>query len=145
MGRPALPPEEKKRREKERKKRFVENMTPEQRARRAASQARWRAKAQEDGYFKRWHLANPGKARQYWLKAQYDITTQQWDSMVLEQEGRCRICELPADLVVDHCHATKRVRGLLCHNCNVAIGHLRHDPLLLERARLYVGSVDVIS
>jgi hypothetical protein len=65
--------------------------------------------------------------------SKYRLTRGEYDAMLEEQEWRCRICkgvfgrELPA--VVDHCHETRRVRGLLCANCNTAVGMLADDPV----------------
>lgn len=39
---------------------------------------------------------------------------------------------------VDHCHETGRVRGVLCFNCNSAIGKLGDDPDTLRRATAYL-------
>jgi hypothetical protein len=67
--------------------------------------------------------------------------------MLADQGGRCAICEkphkpLPTDrfqyLHVDHCHDTKKVRGLLCGNCNVGIGNLKHDIEILKKAMSYL-------
>jgi hypothetical protein len=35
---------------------------------------------------------------------------------------------------VDHCHTSGKIRGLLCTNCNTAIGLLKDDPNALQRA-----------
>jgi hypothetical protein len=41
------------------------------------------------------------------------------------QDGRCAICGLRAELVIDHHHASGLVRGLLCTGCNTAEGRHR--------------------
>ena len=41
--------------------------------------------------------------------------------------------------VIDHCHATKKFRGWLCHKCNRALGHLNDSPELLTRALEYLS------
>ncbi len=50
---------------------------------------------------------------------------------------QCIICGLPAE-VVDHDHITKRIRGSLCHRCNMGLGHFRDNPELLELAAMYL-------
>lgn len=50
----------------------------------------------------------------------------------------CVICGIEADLVVDHCHRTGMVRGMLCNNCNMGLGHFKDDPMLLEFAKVYL-------
>lgn len=51
----------------------------------------------------------------------------------------CLICGKEADnLVTDHCHSTFKVRGKLCNNCNLGLGHFKDDPMLLEFAKIYL-------
>ena len=68
----------------------------------------------------------------YWLKERYGITVDQYHEIAGAQKGVCAICkraQLCEDktkfrgrLFVDHCHASGRVRGLLCFKCNVMLG-----------------------
>ena len=63
-----------------------------------------------------------------------------------EKQGhKCAICAAPTGsnarkdrLAVDHHHGTGRVRGLLCHRCNTAIGLLRDNAEIITRAAAYV-------
>lgn len=50
----------------------------------------------------------------------------------------CSICGDETNLVVDHCHSTNKVRGMLCNRCNKGLGLFRDDPDLLEFARIYL-------
>jgi hypothetical protein len=52
----------------------------------------------------------------------------------------CVICGHEGNLVVDHCHKTNTIRGMLCNHCNKGLGHFRDDPDLLEFARIYLLS-----
>lgn len=59
---------------------------------------------------------------------------------IIQTTKECTICGDEADLVVDHCHSTNKVRGLLCNRCNKGLGLFRDDPDLLEFARIYLLS-----
>jgi hypothetical protein len=64
--------------------------------------------------------------------------------MLQEQGGKCAICQSAhpgrgwGRLMVDHCHATKKVRGLLCYGCNTAIAQFKEDPQVFARAVAYL-------
>jgi len=81
------------------------------------------------------------------LRRDYGITPEEWNRMYEAQTGVCAICGNPESLVrrgkvevlsVDHCHETKKVRGLLCGNCNNGLGRFAHDPDLLRQAARYL-------
>ena len=73
------------------------------------------------------------------LKAQYGITPEQYTEMVVAQGGVCLICrEVSEGLCVDHDHVTGKVRGLLCHECNMALGKMKDDPARLRSAAEYL-------
>lgn len=83
------------------------------------------------------------RARENKLRAKYSITLNDYDRMLDEQNHRCRICGRPQgaggkELVVDHCHTTGRVRGLLCGHCNSGIGMFEDNPLRLAAAIAYL-------
>ena len=83
---------------------------------------------------------NGGRARAF--KRNYGISIDEYDKLFESQNGVCKICNKSCAtgrrLSVDHDHTTGKVRGLLCRNCNVALGYLQDDPLLLERCVLYL-------
>jgi len=62
------------------------------------------------------------------VKQRYRLSAADYYALLELQEGRCAICQthvdrLPRRLDVDHDHKTGVVRGLLCHPCNVGLGH----------------------
>jgi uncharacterized protein YjaZ len=82
------------------------------------------------------------RQRGYNMK-KYGIGVSVYNSMFLEQEGRCKICGihqnfLKKSLYVDHCHKTNIVRGLLCHKCNTALGLLQEDSYIMKRMIKYI-------
>lgn len=93
----------------------------------------------------------PGRKRIYAsaragaLMNMYGLTLMEYDRMLAEQDYHCAICPcLPVNapkqrLNVDHHHATGTVRGLLCANCNIALGHFREDPELMRNAIAYLA------
>ena len=75
------------------------------------------------------------------LKREYGMTIADYDALLVQQDGRCAICGVQPTLkrlAVDHDHATGRIRGLLCDNCNQALGKLKDDPELLRTAIRYL-------
>lgn len=59
------------------------------------------------------------------LKTKYNLSLSEYDNLLKRQNGRCAICSVSSNgsvLVVDHCHKTRKVRGLLCAKCNTALG-----------------------
>lgn len=73
------------------------------------------------------------------LKYRYKLSWDDYQGLITKQEGRCAICDTEAPLVVDHCHETKRVRGLLCNACNVGIGFLKEDKDIMKKALEYIS------
>ncbi len=79
--------------------------------------------------------------RKYQYKYTYGITVDEYQTMVEQQGGVCLICCQPEknkNLSVDHCHKTKKVRGLLCGKCNVGLGYFNDSEEILEAAIIYL-------
>ncbi len=81
------------------------------------------------------------------LKRQYKITLEQYNNMFIFQGGVCAICGRPETvklknivkrLSVDHNHITGKVRGLLCRNCNQALGLLNENPVVIKNLLGYI-------
>lgn len=72
----------------------------------------------------------------------YGITADEYQRMHRFQGGRCALCRRATGatrrLAVDHCHATGRVRGLLCKRCNTILGHARDDVDFFWRCSEYL-------
>lgn len=84
------------------------------------------------------------------LKRVYGITLDEYTEILCSQDGVCKICHqdcsvLPTrkwqqfcPLVIDHDKQTGKVRGLLCHNCNWALGHFKEKEENLLSAIQYL-------
>ena len=85
--------------------------------------------------------ANEDKYRDQEYQRRYGIGLKQYNEMMQEQEAACLLCGHSPDderLYIDHCHDTKAIRGLLCCQCNAALGMLRDNPVLMRKAADYV-------
>jgi hypothetical protein len=86
------------------------------------------------------------KSRAKHLRKHYGLSPDQVITMRDRQENRCAICRVDmappgsgaTAMVVDHCHATNRVRALLCNHCNRVLGFARDDANVLRSAAAYL-------
>lgn len=81
----------------------------------------------------------PNVIQDSYLRRTYGISLVQFDELVLAQGGCCAVCDCPAKLCVDHDHKTNKVRGLLCGNCNRAIGLLKDSPSRAQKVAWYLS------
>lgn len=111
--------------------------------------------AKEAAYAKDWRRRNPEKvrvAKREWgaankckvrdmnrrkhLKRTYGITVEEYEAILQSQGNRCKVCRTDepgrTGWCIDHNHRTGVVRGILCHDCNLAIGHAKDSIFLLE-------------
>lgn len=89
------------------------------------------------------------KSRLTHVKRQYNLEANDYLNMVIEQQNRCAICggqETTSNkhgdvrpLAVDHCHATGKVRALLCARCNGMLGCCSDNIDILEKAIEYLS------
>lgn len=90
------------------------------------------------------YVYNQDSERWRRVKSTYNLTRTEYFNILSEQQGKCAICKEGQlyktidHLFIDHCHTTKKIRGLLCHRCNVALGLFRDDISLLSRAIKYL-------
>jgi hypothetical protein len=127
----------------ERKPNTPEQLAEKNRKRREqyATDPAHRARMQQE--VKAWQQANPEKRKAQRLR-QFKLTLDQFNAMLESQGGGCAICG-HADRsdpkffpVVDHCHTTGKVRGLLCMHCNQGLGKYMDQPARLIAAAEYL-------
>lgn len=77
--------------------------------------------------------------RANYVEKKYGLTLDQAETMWASPCSICGFFEAET-MAIDHCHSSGKVRGTLCHPCNVSIGHFMDDPDLLEKAAQYLRS-----
>ncbi len=101
---------------------------------------------------KEWREKNPeryaatkGRRREHdrllEIKRRYGLEPEEYKLLLDKQKGVCATCGSEfkrREPVVDHCHETGDVRGLLCRRCNSVLGYVQDDLGLLEGLRRYV-------
>lgn len=87
----------------------------------------------------------------WYYKRVHGISLEDRDALLESQDGRCAICCKPVEFqlggrsdnigesaVLDHCHDTKQIRGVLCGKCNTGLGSFEDDEFSLTNAVLYL-------
>lgn len=97
------------------------------------------------GNTKKWVGENRDKRKDYYLRRTYGITLVQYNEMLAAQGGGCAICgtddpkgKSGTYFAVDHNHETGENRGLLCNQCNRALGLFGEDINTLRSAIEYL-------
>jgi hypothetical protein len=83
-------------------------------------------------------------SRETHLMRKYKLPIERYNQMLKEQDNKCKICsyefgQKQGDIYVDHCHATKEVRGLLCQGCNSGLGYFKDNKDALAKAIDYLN------
>ncbi len=92
--------------------------------------------------FSNWRLKNLEKIRRddrkrHYIRT-YDLAPELAEQLVQNRTGECCICGHISLLVVDHCHTTGQVRGLICAACNSVLGYSRDNIKTLENTIKYL-------
>lgn len=118
--------------------------------RRAAAQAAYyldidKSRAERIVRQNRYKKKNPKRHRELNFKSKYGITVVERDAILAAQGNCCAACKTtePGGKYkawhMDHCHETKKTRGVLCHGCNVSLGHMKDSA---ERLRLLADYIE---
>ena len=86
----------------------------------------------------KWRHNNRDRTAIYDKKRKYGLTPEREAEILEEQNGVCALCEKPKKLVVDHCHTTGIVRGLLCRTCNTGLGSFSDNLKGILKAVVYL-------
>lgn len=89
---------------------------------------------------KKYRKEHPDVRRKAEIKTRYGISLADYHQLILRQNNACAICnnEFTKTPHVDHCHSGGHVRGLLCFNCNRALGHFQDSGEIMRSAIKYI-------
>lgn len=123
-----------------------------------------RCKSCQKKHGKKWREINKEKLKKYFSSEEvkeknkeavlryrlksYGISLEQYEEMKIRQGEKCLICNihvsnLKTGLCIDHCHNTKKIRGLLCRKCNSALGLFNENLEFLKNAINYLELTSV--
>ena len=117
------------------------------------TKARWQQRIAEDPDFRArekarrraYYEANKEELRarrQFeYLQRCYGLTRADYEALLAAQGGVCPLCGKRSEktLCVDHCHETGTIRGLLCRQCNFALGCFTDSQAAMMAALAYLG------
>ena len=89
---------------------------------------------------------NSTSVKSQYLKRNYGLTFEEFEAMLSDQDNCCAICKGTKTygrhkrFTVDHSHKTGKIRGLLCHRCNTALGLVGDDIHILNTMIEYLES-----
>jgi len=116
----------------------------------------YRANGNKDGFNSRCKECKSQEAKEYYknnrakqrdreYRTNYKLTLSDYEQILELQKHCCALCGTndpggKGRFQVDHNHESGGVRALLCHYCNIGLGHFKDDPQLLEAAAAYLRS-----
>lgn len=89
-------------------------------------------------YSSNFRKKHPKIIKKRYLKRQYNLSTQAVLLLKKKQKYQCAICEKKRKLYIDHSHKNNKVRGLLCHKCNVGLGQFKESIKSFQNAIKYI-------
>lgn len=97
-------------------------------------------------YNKAYNATHPKDNYGYRLRSKFGMSKSEYNELLTAQGGVCAICKKKAwnskRPCVDHDHDTGKVRGLLCHRCNLAIGQIDDNPQIARLMADYLSRAE---
>ena len=72
------------------------------------------------------------------MRRKFSLTEDQYNNLM--SNTNCQICDCKlTKKCIDHCHSTNKIRGVLCNNCNTALGLVGDNVDTLHKMINYLG------
>ena len=72
------------------------------------------------------------------IKNLYGLTRYEYEQLLEDYLYKCAICDKENKLTIDHCHASNKIRGILCNKCNAALGMVNDSLEILKAMIAYL-------
>jgi hypothetical protein len=107
------------------------------------------ANKNQKAWRKKYPEKHKAKERNRHYRRSYGITYAEALALLARQGWACAVCPAPLKTLggnahVDHCHKTKKVRGILCRICNMQIGWFERWPDFYRFATVYLRRENVV-
>ena len=77
------------------------------------------------------------KPHQY-MRTKFKLTEEEYQNLMLIDY--CEICNVKLNKkCIDHCHTKEKIRGVLCNNCNTALGLVGDSTEVLSKMISYIN------
>lgn len=99
-------------------------------------------------YLHSWYVSRKDLYKERHLQKTYGLSVQDLINLMEDQDFLCAICKKdfnelkPKNIHIDHCHNSNKIRGILCNNCNMALGLFKDDVEVLKEAIKYLENID---
>lgn len=112
-----------------------------------SSKIKWKYKNNKDYYIQKndeYRKRNPLKRYLWSRRGRPKMLLEDYNKLVVEQGNKCAICGdiSKIRLAIDHNHSNKKIRGLLCKDCNFGLGNFKDSKKNLTSAIKYLEKYD---
>lgn len=118
--------------------RLLKTVNPDYAAKQAANRDQWHERTKHNPTRK---LRAKARAHLYYLARTYGMSLESYRQFIAAH-STCDICRQSKTLVIDHDHTTGKIRGALCHHCNILLGNAKDDTAILQAAIQYLKTHD---
>lgn len=73
------------------------------------------------------------------IKRKYNISIEEYKTLIASSGNKCEICSSKENLCIDHCHDTGRIRGVLCRKCNLTLSYIENNDIKIFKRYLKIS------
>lgn len=72
------------------------------------------------------------------MRRKFNLSETEYENLI--SVNNCQVCsrDITEKKCIDHCHTTEKIRGVLCNNCNTALGLVNDDVQILSKLIQYL-------